>query len=422
MVLLGCWQPTVAAVTALSLSDCCVDEVAGLRLAPLLPEIPSHLPAVPFPALPCPTLPCALCVGTLTVSWRPPPRASTSPLASCWAVCRASWACARWVGFKSVCVCAVGVCGRFVRYVCVGTRTYVRLGVRCWVIDSLACVSHLCVFKCTSPRRLLVVALTDAPPVPFVCCFPQFLESNGHTFVVTSDKDGAGCKLEKELEDADVVISQPFYPFYLTEVPGCYHPSLPSTSCCPRASCLSLASCTAQVHRVSPGGGEGGGGWAGGGWGAGLWKEHRPFFPLLALTAHAWRHAPVVIGCRWCASIHCPRPRVVGVQERIAKSPKLKMAITAGIGSDHVDLQAAMKRKIDVVEVTYCNSECVPCVYAPVCAPVCVPLCVCPCVCPCVCAPVCVPLCVCPCVYAPVRAVCASCQHALLAAVLPAPS
>jgi phosphoglycerate dehydrogenase-like enzyme len=33
------------------------------------------------------------------------------------------------------------------------------------------------------------------------------------------------------------------------------------------------------------------------------------------------------------------------------------MAITAGIGSDHVDLQAAMDRKVDVVEVTYCNSR-----------------------------------------------------------------
>jgi len=33
------------------------------------------------------------------------------------------------------------------------------------------------------------------------------------------------------------------------------------------------------------------------------------------------------------------------------------MAITAGIGSDHVDLAAAMERKIDVVEVTYCNSR-----------------------------------------------------------------
>ena len=32
------------------------------------------------------------------------------------------------------------------------------------------------------------------------------------------------------------------------------------------------------------------------------------------------------------------------------------MAITAGIGSDHVDLQAAMDHNIDVMEVTYCNS------------------------------------------------------------------
>ena len=42
--------------------------------------------------------------------------------------------------------------------------------------------------------------------------------------------------------------------------------------------------------------------------------------------------------------------------ERIAKAPKLKLAITAGIGSDHVDLQAAMDRGITVAEVTYCNS------------------------------------------------------------------
>ena len=37
-------------------------------------------------------------------------------------------------------------------------------------------------------------------------------------------------------------------------------------------------------------------------------------------------------------------------------APNLKMAITAGIGSDHVDLQAVMDHKVDVVEVTYCNS------------------------------------------------------------------
>ncbi|TIU86474.1 MAG: NAD-dependent formate dehydrogenase, partial [Mesorhizobium sp.] len=42
--------------------------------------------------------------------------------------------------------------------------------------------------------------------------------------------------------------------------------------------------------------------------------------------------------------------------ERIAKADQLKLAITAGIGSDHVDLQAAMDRGITVAEVTYCNS------------------------------------------------------------------
>ena len=42
--------------------------------------------------------------------------------------------------------------------------------------------------------------------------------------------------------------------------------------------------------------------------------------------------------------------------ERIAKAPKLKLAITAGIGSDHVDLQAAIDRGITVAEVTYCNT------------------------------------------------------------------
>ena len=42
--------------------------------------------------------------------------------------------------------------------------------------------------------------------------------------------------------------------------------------------------------------------------------------------------------------------------ERIAKAPKLKLAITAGIGSDHVDLQAAIKHGVTVTEVTYSNS------------------------------------------------------------------
>ena len=42
--------------------------------------------------------------------------------------------------------------------------------------------------------------------------------------------------------------------------------------------------------------------------------------------------------------------------ERIAKAPNLKLAVTAGIGSDHVDLQAAAEQGITVAEVTYSNS------------------------------------------------------------------
>ena len=40
----------------------------------------------------------------------------------------------------------------------------------------------------------------------------------------------------------------------------------------------------------------------------------------------------------------------------MAMALKLKMALTAGIGSDHVDLDEAKKRNITVAEVTYCNS------------------------------------------------------------------
>ena len=38
----------------------------------------------------------------------------------------------------------------------------------------------------------------------------KFLESQGHTLVVTSDKDGPDSAFERELPDADIVISQPF--------------------------------------------------------------------------------------------------------------------------------------------------------------------------------------------------------------------
>jgi len=42
-------------------------------------------------------------------------------------------------------------------------------------------------------------------------------------------------------------------------------------------------------------------------------------------------------------------------ERRIDKAPNLRLAVTAGVGSDHVDLVAAAKRKITVAEVTGCN-------------------------------------------------------------------
>ena len=87
----------------------------------------------------------------------------------------------------------------------------------------------------------------------------RYLEGLGHELVVTSDKDGEDSEFDKHLADAEIVISQPFWPAYLTE-------------------------------------------------------------------------------------------------ERIARAPKLKLALTAGIGSDHVDLDAAIKAGITVAEVTFCNS------------------------------------------------------------------
>jgi formate dehydrogenase len=87
----------------------------------------------------------------------------------------------------------------------------------------------------------------------------KFLEDKGHELVVTSDKDGPDSVFERELPDANVVISQPFWPAYLTA-------------------------------------------------------------------------------------------------ERIAKAPNLKLAVTAGIGSDHYDLGAAIEHGLTVAEVTYSNS------------------------------------------------------------------
>lgn len=87
----------------------------------------------------------------------------------------------------------------------------------------------------------------------------SYLKKLGHELIVTSDKEGPNSEFEKHLPDAEVVISQPFWPAYLTK-------------------------------------------------------------------------------------------------ERIAKAKKLKLALTAGIGSDHVDLDAAARAHITVAEVTGSNS------------------------------------------------------------------
>src|SRR5262249_13672294 len=44
----------------------------------------------------------------------------------------------------------------------------------------------------------------------------KFLEERGHRLVVTSDKDGPDSVFERELPEAEIVISQPFWPAYLT--------------------------------------------------------------------------------------------------------------------------------------------------------------------------------------------------------------
>ena len=45
----------------------------------------------------------------------------------------------------------------------------------------------------------------------------KFLEKAGHTLVVTSDKEGPNSVFEKELPDSEIVISQPFWPAYMTK-------------------------------------------------------------------------------------------------------------------------------------------------------------------------------------------------------------
>ncbi|XP_027184955.1 formate dehydrogenase, mitochondrial-like [Coffea eugenioides] len=44
----------------------------------------------------------------------------------------------------------------------------------------------------------------------------QWLESQGHQYIVTSDKEGPYCELEKHIPDLHVLITTPFHPAYVT--------------------------------------------------------------------------------------------------------------------------------------------------------------------------------------------------------------
>ena len=64
--------------------------------------------------------------------------------------------------------------------------------------------------RSTSPRA----SCSAASPASSACASSS--RARGHELVVTSDKDGPDSEFERELPDAEVVISQPFWPAYLT--------------------------------------------------------------------------------------------------------------------------------------------------------------------------------------------------------------
>ena len=80
-------------------------------------------------------------------------------------------------------------------------------------------------------------------------------------------------------------------------------------------------------------------------------------------TATPWSSRPDKDGAKACSTANFRRGIVISqpfwpaymTAERIAKAPKLKLIITAGIGSDHTD-SSRQQRRMTVAEVTYCNS------------------------------------------------------------------
>ena len=77
------------------------------------------------------------------------------------------------------------------------------------VRDSLPRVTHYANGATTpSPKAIDFVSGALLGSVSGGLGLSRFLAARGAEYIVTSDKDGAGCELERHLHDADVVISQ----------------------------------------------------------------------------------------------------------------------------------------------------------------------------------------------------------------------
>ena len=167
-----------------------------------------------------------------------------------------------------------------------------ELGLRQWLEDKVLIVQD----RAARDQIALPVGTLDQSQDADLCT------CQGHEYVVVSDKDGPESEFEKEIQDADVMISTPFHPAYLTK--------------CDSPRCHTFASL------------------------------------LLELCSSALQQPCFVRG--WpCSCLQLQLLEALPLcRERLEKAKNLKLAITAGIGSDHVDLHAAAEHGLTVAEAT----------------------------------------------------------------------
>ena len=75
----------------------------------------------------------------------------------------------------------------------------------------------------------------------------KLVEGHGHNLIVTSDKEGPNSVLDRELPEAEIVISQPFWPAYLTAERIAKAPKLKLASL--QASAPITSTCDAAIER-----------------------------------------------------------------------------------------------------------------------------------------------------------------------------